>query len=101
MNQTYLDTARLLTQVVPLVFVDAIQRFKTHPRVYEYALQQLGVQADQVAFQSSNGWDAFAASAFGMHVVWCNRYGQCRERLPGAPDHEIRRLDELPPLLAP
>jgi 2-haloacid dehalogenase len=22
-------------------------------------------------------------------VVWCNRYGQRRERLPGAPDCEI------------
>ena len=34
-----------------------------------------------------------------MRVVWCNRYGQRRERLPGAPDFEIRTLDELPALL--
>ena len=44
-------------------------------------------------------FDAYAASAFGMRVVWCNRYAQRRERLPGAPDHEIRSLAELPPLL--
>jgi len=31
--------------------------------------------------------------------VWCNRYGQRRERLPGSPDHEIRSLAELPALL--
>lgn len=80
---------------------DAVQVFKTHPRVYEYALQHLGVGAEQVSFQSSNAWDAFAASAFGMRVVWCNRYGQRRERLPGAPNHEIRSLAELPGLLAP
>ncbi|NNM60831.1 MAG: haloacid dehalogenase type II, partial [Steroidobacteraceae bacterium] len=79
---------------------DAVKVFKTHPRVYEYALQQLGVRAEQVSFQSSNAWDAFAASAFGMRVVWCNRYGQRRERLPGAPDHEVRSLAELPALLA-
>lgn len=80
---------------------DAVKVFKTDPRVYEYCLQHLGVQATQVSFQSSNAWDAYAASAFGMRVVWCNRYEQRRERLPGAPDHEVRNLAELPALLAP
>ena len=78
---------------------DAVGVYKTHPRVYEYALAQLGVRADEIAFQSSNAWDAFAASDFGMRVVWCNRYGQRRERLPGSPDHEVRSLAELPGLL--
>ena len=49
--------------------------------------------------QSSNAWDAHGASDFGMRVVWCNRYGQRRERLPGSPDFEIRTLAELPALL--
>ena len=73
--------------------------FKPHPDVYRLAVDVLGVPAAQVAFQSSNAWDAHAASAFGMRVVWCNRYGQRRERLPGSPDHEIRNLAELPALL--
>lgn len=80
---------------------DAVQVFKTHPRVYQYSLEKLGLEAAQVSFQSSNAWDAHAASAFGMRVVWCNRYGQRRERLPGQPDHEVRSLAELPALLAP
>ena len=79
---------------------DAVGVYKTDPRVYQYALAQLGVTAAQVSFQSSNAWDAFAASAFGMRVVWCNRYGQRRERLPGSPDHEVRSLAELPALLS-
>ncbi len=78
---------------------EAVQVFKTHPRVYAYALQQLQLSAEQIVFQSANGWDAYAASAFGMRVVWCNRYGQRPERLPGAPDHEIASLAELPALL--
>ena len=81
--------------------VESVGVFKTHPKVYEYALRQLGLQAGQISFQSSNGWDAYAASAFGMRVVWCNRYGQRPERLPGRPDYVIRSLAELPPLLAP
>jgi len=74
--------------------------FKVHPRVYELAVTRLGVAASDVAFMSSNGWDAYAASAFGMRVVWCNRYGQRAERLPGKPDREIRSLAELPALIA-
>ena len=79
--------------------VEAVRVFKTSAKVYQYALDRLGLQASQVAFQSSNAWDAYAASDFGMRVVWCNRYGQRRERLPGAPDFEIRTLAELPALL--
>src|SRR5271156_309727 len=80
--------------------VDAVGVFKTHPKVYQYALDTLALPAGAIAFQSSNAWDAHAASDFGMRVVWCNRYGQRRERLPGNPDFEIRTLAELPALLA-
>jgi 2-haloacid dehalogenase len=78
---------------------DTVRAFKTHPDVYQYTLDSLGLTAPQIAFQSSNAWDAWGASDFGMRVVWCNRYGQRRERLPGAPDFEIRTLAELPALL--
>ena len=81
--------------------VDAVGVFKPHPSVYQYALDVLGAPANAVSFQSANGWDAFAASAFGMRVVWCNRSRQKRERLPGEPDFEVETLAELPALLAP
>lgn len=42
---------------------------------------------------------AYAASAFGLRVVWCNRYRQRSERLPGKPEHEVRSLADLPALL--
>jgi 2-haloacid dehalogenase len=79
--------------------VEAVGVFKPHPSVYQLAVDRLGVPAAAIAFQSSNGWDAYAASAFGMRVVWCNRYGQRPERLPGAPDRTVQTLAELPALL--
>jgi 2-haloacid dehalogenase len=82
-----------------VISVEEAGVFKTDPRVYQLALDRLGVRAEEVSFQSSNAWDAYAASAFGMRVAWCNRYGQKPERLPGKPDFEIRTLAELPPLL--
>lgn len=79
--------------------VDEVGTFKPDARIYQLAVTRIGVPAEAIAFQSSNAWDAYAASAFGMRVVWCNRYGQRRERLPGTPDHEISSLAELAALL--
>jgi 2-haloacid dehalogenase len=79
--------------------VEAVGAFKPDPRVYQLPVDRLGCPAPAIAFQSSNAWDAHAASAFGMQVVWCNRYRQPRERLPGAPDCEITTLADLPALL--
>jgi 2-haloacid dehalogenase len=73
--------------------------FKPSPKVYQLAVDRLGVMPAEIVFLSSNGWDAYAASAFGLRVVWCNRYAQPGERLPGAPDFEIRTLADLPGLL--
>ncbi len=79
--------------------VEAVGVFKTDPRVYQLAVDRLGVPAAAISFQSSNAWDAYAASAFGMKVVWCNRYGQKPERLPGKPDIEVTTLADLPGLV--
>jgi|SRR5215472_3792082 2-haloacid dehalogenase len=80
--------------------VEELGAYKPHPSVYQLACDRLGLTAGAIAFVSSNGWDAWAASAFGMRVFWCNRQRQTRERLPGNPDHEGRSLGELPALLA-
>lgn len=82
-----------------IISVEEVGVYKPHPKVYQCAVDRLGIPAEKIAFQSSNAWDAWAASAFGMRVVWCNRYGQRPERLPGSPDAVIRTLSELPPLL--
>jgi 2-haloacid dehalogenase len=84
-----------------LLSVEEVGVFKPDPRVYQLAVDRLRCPAAAIAFQSSNAWDAYAASAFGMQVVWCNRYGQPRERLPGAPDCEISTLADLPALIEP
>jgi 2-haloacid dehalogenase len=79
--------------------VDEVGVYKPHPTVYQLAVDRLGVAPGAISFQSCNGWDAFAASAFGMRVVWCNRYGQPAERLPGRPEGIITSLAQLPELV--
>ncbi|MGE3289774.1 MAG: haloacid dehalogenase type II [Geminicoccaceae bacterium] len=81
--------------------VEEVGVYKPHPLVYQLAVDRLGLQPTAISFLSSNAWDAYAASAFGMRVVWCNRYGQRPERLPGAPDRQIGSLAQLPEILGP
>lgn len=80
--------------------VEEVGVFKPHPSVYGLAPRRLEVSNEQICFLSSNGWDAFAAKAFGFRVLWCNRFGQMPERLPGTPDGEITDLAMLPARLA-
>jgi 2-haloacid dehalogenase len=100
MLQAAVERAQLNHLLDAVLSVEEVGVYKPHPKVYQLAVDRLGLEAGAIAFQSSNAWDAYAASAFGMRVVWCNRYGQRPERLPGNPDHEIRSLAELPALLA-
>lgn len=75
--------------------VDAVGVFKPHPSVYRLAEQALQLPAAAISFQSSNGWDACSAQAFGMRAVWCNRAGLPPERLPESPAHTISSLAQL------
>jgi 2-haloacid dehalogenase len=99
MLEALIRRSKLEAMFDAVLSADAVRAFKTHPAVYQYALTSLDLEASAIAFLSSNAWDAHGASDFGMRAVWCNRYGQRRERLPGAPDFEIRTLADLPALL--
>jgi 2-haloacid dehalogenase len=99
MLEALVSAAKLGELFDAVLSVEEVGAFKPHPKVYQLACDRLQVAAASIAFQSSNAWDAHAASAFGMRVVWCNRYGQRRERLPGAPDREVKSLAELPALV--
>lgn len=93
------EGAKLGSLIDHVISVEEVGVFKPAGKVYQRCIDLLGVPASSIAFQSSNSWDAWAASAFGMRVFWCNRYGQRPERLPGQPDAELRSLAELPGLI--
>ena len=78
--------------------VQKLSVFKPDSRVYQMAVDDLGIAKERICFMSSNAWDACGAANFGFRVVWVNRFGQAEERLPGNHEHEITNLAELPPL---
>ena len=82
-----------------VISVDRLRIFKPDPRVYQLAVDELGVGREKICFLSANAWDAAGAAVFGLNVVWINRFRQPPEGLPGEPVAEIYSLDELLPLL--
>lgn len=79
--------------------VETVGVYKPDPRVYQLAVDHLGVAVQDMLFHSANAWDAAGAATFGMRVAWINRFGQRRERLPDGPDVELASLADVPALL--
>jgi 2-haloacid dehalogenase len=73
--------------------VEAAGVFKPDPRVYQLAVDRLGVVVGDITFVSSNAWDAYGALAFGFQVAWCNRAGSPDEYGLRGQVQEISGLD--------
>jgi len=88
---------RLLDAVLS---VEAVGVYKPDPRVYRLASDQFGLAAAEMAFVSSNAWDAFGARVFGFRVFWVNRSGQPDEYGLRGSVQELPDLSGLPDALA-
>lgn len=92
-------SAGLAPHLDAVLSVEEAGIFKPSPRVYQLVPDRMGFMPAQVCFVSTNGWDAAAAAHFGFSVVWLNRFGVVREKLPGDPKAVIDSLEALPALL--
>jgi 2-haloacid dehalogenase len=80
--------------------VEAVGVYKPDPRVYRLAVEQFGLPASEMAFVSSNPWDAFGARVFGFRVFWVNRSGLPDEYGLRGSVRELPDLSGLPDALA-
>jgi len=99
MLEVAVRSAQLADTLDHVLSVEDVGIFKPDPGVYRLAAERLAVAPHEVCFQSSNAWDAYAASHFGFRVVWVNRFKQPPERIPGAPDRQVGDLSPLPELV--
>lgn len=79
--------------------VEEIGIYKPDPRIYQLAINRLGLPAPAIAFHSSNGWDIHAGKRAGFFAIWINRSGQPVERLPNPPDVVLGSLSDVPAVL--
>ena len=68
-----------------VISVHPLRKFKTDPATYALGTQALNLQAKEVLFVSSNGWDAIGATWFGYTTLWVNRADQPLEQLDTQP----------------
>ena len=86
-----------LDQLLDFVLsVETAGVFKPAPPVYQLAEDRLGLPRGQIAFVSSNPWDAFGAHAFGFQVFWINRSSQPDEYGLNQAAVELTDLATLP-----
>ena len=78
-----------------VISVDPVRKFKTHPEAYALGEQALGLPAAQIAFVSSNAWDALGATWFGYQTLWVNRYRQPFEELGTPPTRSSTSLRDV------
>ena len=78
-------SAGLAGRFQAVLSVDVVHVYKPSPRVYQLAVDAIGLPTDQLMFVSSNGWDAAGARAFGLPVAWINRSASPVERPGFAP----------------
>jgi 2-haloacid dehalogenase len=80
--------------------VDAVQRFKPHPSVYNLAVGATGLPPERIGFVTANGWDAAGAGAFGFRVAWLRRDRAATLPAVGAPEPAVVTWPEIPVLFA-
>ena len=80
--------------------VDAADTYKPDPRVYQLAVDRLGLPPAAIGFVSSNGWDVAGATVFGFTTFWINRADLPPERHAPAPDHQVASLLDVTVLAA-
>ena len=78
-----------------VISVDAVRKYKTHPEAYALGEQATGLRAGQIAFVSSNSWDALAATWYGFQTLWVNRYDLPFEELGTQPTRTGRTLNDV------
>ncbi len=55
--------------------VEAVRRVQARPARLPLAERPFGCAPREMAFVSSNPWDAFGAQGYGFRVFWVNRSG--------------------------
>jgi 2-haloacid dehalogenase len=78
--------------------VDALRLYKPRPEVYAMVTDTLKVQANDIAFVSSNRWDVMGAVEFGFAGIWVNRANVPDEYPDHPPREVIGSLAALPAL---
>ena len=95
MLEAALASAGMRELFTHVLSVDSVRRYKTDPGAYKLGTDAIGSPPGDIAFVSSNCWDAIGASWHGYRTFWVNRGGAPLDRLGVTPDGTGESLRDL------
>ncbi len=95
-----IDSAGIRDVLDASISVEDVGVFKPHDSVYALAEARMGVSGAEIAFFSSNCWDATHAARYGFTTVWVNRAGAPLDRVGKPPAKVVSNLDGCASLVA-
>ncbi|MEO1328675.1 MAG: haloacid dehalogenase type II [Pseudomonadota bacterium] len=90
------ESAGVAALLDDILTVESVGVFKPHRSVYDLVGKRFDCAPAEVAFVSSNGWDACSAAAYGFRTYWVNRKGEPVDRLVAKPHEILSDLSALP-----
>ena len=79
--------------------IEDIKIYKPDLRAYQWALDKLGVEAEQALMVAAHGWDVAGAKAAGLQTAFIARPGKALYPLAEKPNYNVKDLTELAALL--
>ncbi len=102
-DDAYLDpvVARIPMSLGAVISSEAVQCYKPDRRLFDAAVEQLGVKPSECAYVGDRQFeDVMGSRAVGMSAIWINRLGHPTDPALPTPDAVIHDLLELPDVLA-
>ncbi|MCP9199060.1 haloacid dehalogenase type II [Gramella sp. GC03-9] len=94
-----LKNAGIATLFDEIHSVDACKKYKPHPHSYKYILEKVDLPANKVLMVAAHGWDIAGAKSAGLNTCFVNRPGKVNYPLAPEPDHQVKGIDELVPVI--
>ncbi len=93
--------ARIPANLEAVISSEAVRCYKPDRRLFEAAVDQLGVRPSECAYVGDRQFeDVLGSRSVGMTAIWINRFDRPTDPDLPIPDAEIRDLLELPAVLA-
>jgi 2-haloacid dehalogenase len=80
--------------------IESVGVFKPHLSTYQWAIKNLGVNADEALMVAAHGWDIAGADKAGLQTAFIRRQGKVLFPLAAQPDYNILDVNQLAITLA-
>jgi 2-haloacid dehalogenase len=94
-GEATLESCGLLRYVDRVLGVDAVETFKPDPKVYGYAVAQVGARPRDLTLIATHPWDLAGAASAGISTAWVRHGARGWPAVFPAPDFQAETLLEL------